>query len=351
MSHVASRDLVRTTLDLVSIPSVTGDEGAICSRVEAWARECVATDEVRRVGNALLVTPAPRGGRPVVGLFGHLDTVIPSDGQPCRIDGDRLFGCGASDMKAGLAVMMALVEERSAFHCDLVAVFYDREEGPQAESGLIPVLPLLPSLDLAVMLEPTANHLQLGCMGTLHARLAFRGRRAHSARPWEGDNAINHALPVLERLRCRERQEVRVGGLSFYEVMTATSMQTRNSLNVVPDELLVNVNYRFAPGRGAESAQAEVLDVVAGEAAVEFRDLAPAGDVCREHPLVVQWLERCPMPVEPKQAWTDVARLTAHGVPAVNFGPGEPSQAHQAGEWVPVASLGQGYERMAALLQ
>lgn len=345
------RDLVQTALDLVRIPSVTGHEEAICSHVEAWARQWVGDDEVRRVGNGLVLTPEARGGRPVVGLFGHLDTVIPSDDQPCEIQGDRLYGCGASDMKAGLAVMMGLVEQRAEWGCDLVAVFYDREEGPQAESGLIPILPLLPTLDLAVMLEPTANRLQLGCIGTLHARLAFRGRRAHSARPWEGDNAIDHALPLLERLRRRGRVEVRVDGLPFYEVMTATSMQTRNSLNVVPDELLVNVNYRFAPGRDEASARDEVLAMVAGEAEVEFRDVAMAGAVCREHPLVKQWLARCPMDVEPKQGWTDVARLTAHGVAAVNLGPGDPAQAHQAREWVAIPALDQGYERMSGLLQ
>lgn len=342
-------NLAATTLELCAIPSVTGNEAAICSHVEKWARGKFLEDEVRRVGNALLVAPSRKTNRPLVGLFGHLDTVKPSDDQPCEIRDGRLYGCGASDMKAGLAVMMAMLE-RNHYNSDLLAVFYDKEEGPQSESGLPAVIEHLPKIDLAVMLEPTANQLQLGCVGGIHARIRFHGKRAHSARPWHGDNAIYKALPLLQRLRDRNRVEVMVDGLPFYEVMTPTVAATYNSHNVVPDVLMINVNYRFAPSRSEASAIAELQHLVDGEGEIEISDVAPPGAVARTHPLIVQWIERCKLVPEPKQAWTDVARMTAIGIPAVNMGPGDPAQAHQAGEWVEVAALDEGLRLLEQLV-
>jgi succinyl-diaminopimelate desuccinylase len=340
--------LAERTLELCAIPSVTGEEAEICAFVERWARARFLDDEVGRVGNALVVAPRRREGVPLVGLFGHLDTVLPSPDQPCEIRDGKLYGCGASDMKAGLAVMMAMLEK--SYRCDLLAVFYDREEGPVDQSGLPAVLEHLPRVDLAVMLEPTANHLQLGCVGGVHARVRFRGRRAHSARPWQGDNAIYKALPLLERLRARQRVEVTVEGLSFYEVMTPTVLATYNSQNVVPDAVMVNVNFRFAPNRSTESAIAEIERVVDGEGEIEIADVAPPGAVARSHPLVTAWIARCGLVPEPKQAWTDVARMSAIGVPALNMGPGDPAQAHQAGEWVEVDALETGLRILEQLV-
>ncbi len=345
------RNLAATTLELVSIPSVTKHEEPICDHVERWASRLGEEVRVRRVGNGLVVSPAAPSQRPAVGLFGHLDTVLPSPDQACEIRGGRLYGCGASDMKAGLAVMMALHEERARWACDLVTVYYDREEGPAAENGLEDLRAHLPRLDLAVMLEPTANRLQLGCVGGLHARLHFDGRRAHSARPWQGDNAMYHAIPVLERLRRRQRREVVVDGLPFYEVMTPTMAWTSNSANVVPDAFVVNVNFRYAPGRTAAAAEEELRALVGADARVEVVDVAPSGAVCRDQPMVARWIARHQLAVESKQAWTDVARMTAHGVPAVNFGPGDPAQAHQAGEWVAVEAIAEGYRLLADLLE
>lgn len=345
-----SRDLAATTLTLCAIPSVTGAEGAICDHVAGWARESLSGCVVRRIGNALLVLPEPRDGRPCVGLFGHFDTVLPATDQPLEVRDGRVYGCGASDMKGGLAVMMAMLERRRDYHADLAVIFYDREEGPVDESGLPAVLTELPPLDLAVMLEPTANRLQLGCVGGLHARIRFQGRRAHSARPWQGDNALYRALPLLARLQARPRREVIIDGLPFYEVMTPTTAVTRNSRNVVPDVFEVNVNFRFSPGRALDDAEAELREVLGSEGEVEIIDRAPAGAVCRSHPLVERWIERAGLDCESKQAWTDVARLTAMGVAAVNMGPGDPAQAHQAGEHVDVAALDEGLRVLEALV-
>lgn len=345
------RDLQETTLELLRIPSVTGEEDAICTHVAQWASRLGADVVAERVGHSLIVLPERRADRPLVGLFGHLDTVPPHGEQAVATRDGRIYGCGASDMKGGLAMMMAAVEERGRFKCDVLAVFYEREEGPIAENPLDELLDRLPKMDLGVMLEPTANQLQLGCVGGMHARLHFEGKRAHSARPWQGDNAIYRALDVLGRLRQRERREVVIEGLTFYEVMTPTMAWTSNAANVVPDRFTVNLNFRYAPGRSADDAAEELREIVGDAARIEVADVAPSGAVCRDAPIVADWVARCGLAVEPKQAWTDVARVTGRGVPAVNFGPGEPSQAHQAGEWMEAAALDRGFALLEGLLR
>ncbi len=342
--------LAALTLELLAVPSVTGDEAAIAGRVAALAgnRGC----EVRRHGNSVVAHRAGPG--PAIGLFGHLDTVSPAKDQPVGRQGDRLLGCGASDMKGGLAVMLDLAAAApvaaGSQAADLWLVFYDREEGPYESNGLRTLLPLLPRLDLAIALEPTGNVVQAGCMGGIHAQVTFRGQRAHSARPWQGRNAIYGAAGVLRRLAELSPREVRIAGLPFYEVMSATMATTANSRNVVPDAFTVNVNVRFAPGRTAAEAAAELVDLVAGEAEVAIVDAAPAGDVRVDQPLLAGWIQRAGLAVEPKQAWTDVAQLTAAGIPAVNLGPGDPAQAHQAGEWVEIEALVTCHELLSDLL-
>lgn len=338
------------TLALCRVPSVTGDEAALCGVVADEARALDASLHVARVGNALVCHAPLHPDRPTVGLFGHLDTVKPAEDQPLELRDGRVFGCGASDMKGGLAVMLGLLAEARAFEkANLVAVFYDKEEGPARENGLEPLLDsgAVPALDFAFCLEPTDNRVQVGCVGGLHAQAVFKGRRAHSARPWQGENALYKAIAVLERLRDRARVAVPFGELTYYEVMTPTTAATENSRNVVPDRFTLNVNYRFAPGKSLDTAREE-LEAVLDGAEVTIVDEAPSGAVCLDHPLLVAWRHKLDLPVEPKQAWTDVARLTARGVPAVNFGPGETSQAHQARESVAIADLAANYAALRA---
>jgi succinyl-diaminopimelate desuccinylase len=236
---------------------------------------------------------------------------------------------------------------------DLAFVFYDREEGPYLENGLGPTLEMIEwksLITLAFCLEPSANRLQYGCLGTLHARLTFQGRRAHSARPWEGENAIHKAGSLLSALDARPPVDVHFGGLRYREVMSVTVAEGGKARNVVPDRFVLNLNYRFAPGKGLETAEAEIRTLVAEVAEIEFVDRSPSGDVPPPHP----WLDILTGPLglvpEPKQAWTDVARLSQWGIPAVNLGPGEPSQAHQAGEWIPWANLDAGLALFEAFL-
>ncbi|HEX8392482.1 MAG TPA: succinyl-diaminopimelate desuccinylase [Longimicrobium sp.] len=345
MTESIRDELARLTLELCSIPSETCHEAQIASWVQARCAAAAGPHAVTRLGNSVLCEPFGRDerpGQPTIALVGHTDTVKCAEEQPYEIRDGRVYGCGASDMKAGIAVMLALLDRwRELEHGRPVWIFYDGEEGPAHGNGLGPVLAsgALPAIDFAFILEPTDRGVQPGCMGLIHATVTIPGVRAHSARPWQGQNALYNAIPFLQKLRDWGRREVRFGDLSFYEVIVATAAATHNSRNVVPDALDLNVNFRFAPGNTAESAEAELRALAGPECIVTVTDTAPAGDVYADHPLIADWCRREQLAVLPKQAWTDVARFTTNGIPAVNFGPGETGQAHQAGEWASIDSL------------
>jgi succinyl-diaminopimelate desuccinylase len=351
---VAGR-LAERTVELCRIASPLGEEAALADHVERWALARFPREQVFRLSHSLGVGNLG-DGRPTVALVGHLDTVpAHSRENPVRIEGDRLFGLGSSDMKGGLAVMMELAErlDLRALPYNLVFVLYEREEGPYLESGLGPLMEALPALKqvrLGIALEPTDNVVQVGCVGTLHATLRFTGRSAHSARPWQGENAVHKAGPLLAELLALPRREVSFDGFAFYEVFSVTLASGGRARNVIPDRLELNLNYRFAPGKSVEEAQEDVRRLLAGRAELEFTDLAPSGRVCTDNPLFRKLLSVTGLPAASKQAWTDVARFSAFGVDAINFGPGETAQAHQADESASVAALGLAYEKLRAFL-
>ena len=342
------RLLDATLLDLCATPSPIGEEKALCDSVQARLAKLPLAGPIRRYGDSIVV-PLSRGRGPRVALVGHLDTVRTENG-PARIAGDRCFGAGASDMKSGLAVMIALAETVPSkdLGCELTLVFYAREEGPFAENELGPVLdrdPDLGRVDLAVCMEPSDNKLHLGCVGSIHATVSFEGRTAHSARPWEGDNAITRAAEFLREMRALQPAESVLEGLTYRSMTTVTQAKDGGrGRNVVPDRFVLNVNHRFAPDRTLERAQADLLELVGGRARVEFTDLSPAALPRAGHPLVRALVGAGVRAVEPKQAWTDVARFAAIGVAAVNFGPGENAQAHQKDESTSLALVHEGYE-------
>lgn len=348
--------LAERALALVRLPSVIGNEKEIADHVEAWAKTVFAPGEIRRVSNSFVLGRLD-DPRPGVALIGHLDTVpAPTAPNPPRIEGDRLFGLGSSDMKGALAVMMALAEDvdRARLPVNLLLVLYAREEGPYAENELGPLMlevPQLSKLAFGIAMEPTDGAVQVGAVGTLHASLRFEGQAAHSARPWQGKNAIHAAGSLLVDLGNRPRIEVKAHGFTFFEVMSATLASGGRARNVVPEAFEVNVNYRFAPGKPLAQAQAELEAFVAGRAKVTFTDLSPSGRVCLENPWCQALVARSGKPAEPKQAWTDVARFSEAGVDAVNFGPGEGAQAHQAGEGARVSALEESYEALKAVLE
>jgi succinyl-diaminopimelate desuccinylase len=237
--------------------------------------------------------------------------------------------------------------------CDLTLVFYAREEGPYVHNELGDVLAQdkeLRTIDLAVCLEPSSNKLQLGCCGTLHATVTFHGKTGHSARPWEGDNAIVKASALLARLAELRPIEHTVDGLIYRTVTTVTLASGGRGRNVVPDLFTLNLNHRFAPTTSLDEAQAYVRTLVGEGATVEFTDLSPAALPSASHPLVRQLVEAGASTIEPKQAWTDVARFSALGIPAVNFGPGESAQAHQPNESTDCRLVEQGYDIVTAWL-
>ena len=355
MAAVDADALAGATLALCAIPSPTGAEAALAEHVEAWAARLWTPAERVRLGHSF-VFGRREDPRPTVALLGHLDTVPPhpETGLPRR-EGDRLVGTGASDMKGGVAVMMALAESlpRAELPVNLLLVLYEREEGPYAENGLGPLLERVPELSqarFAVALEPTDGVVQVGCVGSLHATLRFRGKAAHAARPWQGVNALHLAGPLLSELLALQPREVDCGGFQFREVMTATLGQGGRARNVVPDVFTLNVNVRFAPGRTAAQAEADLRRLVAGRAEVEVTDRSPSAPVCASNSYFHRLVGASGRAATAKQAWTDVARLALYGVEAVNFGPGETAQAHQAQESASVSALRAAYEALAAVL-
>lgn len=352
-----SAALAEATLELCRISSVTGDEARIAEHLDARCRERAASTERR--GNTVLARGPWKSGRPCIALFGHSDTVSPASGQPLGIDNGRVYGCGASDMKGGLAVMLALLGDAQRhperIGVNLLCVFYDKEEGPAADSGMVQLCApgVLSPVELAICLEPTDGIIHAGCMGGLQARVSVLGRRAHSARPWQGENALYHALPLLQKLRDTPRREVIVGGLPFYEVFVPTQAETHNSRNVVPDRFTLNLNFRFAPGKSGSRARGELIEFVASAGPhyrVEIVDEAPAGAVCLDEPRLAAWQKSQNLAVAAKQAWTDVARLTELGIPAVNFGPGDTAEAHQANESIGISALLACYQALGKLI-
>lgn len=346
-----SGDVAEICLDLVATASPYGEEAALADLVEA--RIAALDLPVERIGNALVTRTG--GDGPATALVGHLDTVPNWPGGTATRDGDRIVGRGAADMKGGVAVMLALLPRLGPDSAPAVHVFYDREEGPNADNGIHRVLAesrlLQPKPAMAIVLEPTGGTVHAGAVGTLNAAIAFSGRSAHAARPWEGENAISAALAdALARFAARAPIPVEVDGLTYHDVITVTEIHGGVAHNVVPDRVELWVNVRVAPGRSEDAARAEVAALAGPAADVDWRDASPAASPRLTEPAVAAFLARTGLPVHPKQAWTDVATLQAWGVPAFNYGPGESAQAHQPGEWVAIDRLEECVRVLAAEL-
>ncbi len=336
--------LVQYLLDLVKIPSVIGEEKEIANYVENFLKNYYPEQNIIRFNNSLIAFDELDSSKKTIALIGHLDTVPGINEYTGQIIEEKLYGLGASDMKAGLAVMMGLIDYFSdkEKNYNTIYVFYEKEEGPFIDNGLEPLLTefdIIQKSDLAFALEPTDNTVQVGCLGTLHASIIFEGRRAHSARPWQGENAIHKAAEFLNRLANVGIKEYNFDGMKYFEVMNATMVDFSGGRNIIPDRFVINVNYRFAPNKSIEEAKEDILNLVKNEAKVEFTDLCPSGNVCLYNPILGDFIEKFNLKVEAKQAWTDVARLSIHGIDAVNFGPGEQAQAHQKNEYIPIKNL------------
>jgi len=333
------------TQALVDIPSVSGDEAPIADAVEAVLRSA-AHLEVLRDGDAIVArTHLGRERRAVIA--GHLDTVPINGNLPSWIEGDDLVGRGTVDMKGGVAVALKLAVEVAEPIVDVTWVFYDHEEVSSDLNGLGRLARTRPELlvaDFAILGEPTGGDVEGGCNGTLRADVTLRGKRAHSARAWMGSNAIHAAAPVLTALAAYEPARIEVDGLTYREGLNAVLIEGGVAGNVIPDECVVHVNYRFAPSRDGAEAEAHVRAVIAAaapEAEVVVVDVAEGARPGLDDPLAQAFVAAVGGEARAKDGWTDVARFSALGIPAVNYGPGDPTLAHADDERVPLAQLAQ----------
>jgi succinyl-diaminopimelate desuccinylase len=337
-------DLLTLTAALVAVPSVSHHEQELADRIEErLARRAPALSRTRAGNNVIVRTELGRDRRVLLG--GHLDTVPPNANQVPRVDGDVLHGLGSADMKGGLAVLLRLAEEIAAGReprVDATLFFYEGEEVADEFNGLRHVFDERPELltgDLAVLLEPTGGHVEAGCQGTLHLRAYFDGERAHSARPWQGNNAIHAAAEVLHRLAEHASDTVTVDGLPYRESLQVVGIEGGVANNVVPDSCTLVVNRRFAPKFSVDEARAQVERLLEGADRIEVLNASPAAPPNLGDPLVSEFVDVLGLDVEPKLGWTDVARFASRGVPAVNFGPGDPDVAHTGDERVTRASV------------
>ncbi len=341
-----SQDAVALTAQLVDIPSVSLEEKALADAVELALR-ALPHLTVDRDGDA--VVARTRLGRPErVVLAGHLDTVPVADNLPARREGGRLHGCGTTDMKSGVAVQLRLAAHLPDPNRDLTFVFYDAEEIAAQFNGLRRLVDRHPEWlagDFAVLLEPTGADVHGGCQGTLRVRVETSGRRAHSARSWLGDNAIHKAAPILARLADYRPRRVLIDGLTYPEGLNAVMIEGGHAGNVIPDSCAVIVNYRFAPNRSEAEALAHVREVFEGYEVVAT-DSAPGALPGLSQPAAAAFVEAIGREPSAKEAWTDVARFSALGVPAVNYGPGDPTLAHTREEYVETAAVLECEERL-----
>jgi succinyl-diaminopimelate desuccinylase len=340
--------LAARTLELVDVASESRAEGALFDHVAGVLSAGGA--HVEDLGDfCLLARPAGMETRPRVLLAGHLDTVPVQDNRPGRRDATRVHGLGSSDMKGGLAVMMELVLAGKP----AAALFFPREELPFVDTALTPLLEREPAkldCEVAIVLEPTDCAIHAGCLGNLNARWIFEGVAGHSARPWLADNAIERAAAGIAALAAQGHNPVEFDGLQFVEVASVTRINGGVAGNVVPDRVECWLNYRYAPGRTQDEGLAQLEALCAGHGRLEVVGNAPSGAVSVTHPRVQRLIEAGELTVAPKQAWTPVAELTAVGIPAVNFGPGSPAQAHKRDESIEIENLVTAYETLAAWL-
>jgi succinyl-diaminopimelate desuccinylase len=356
-----SADVLTLTRALVDAPSVSGDEADLADAVEAALR-ALGGLEVERVGNSVLARTNLDLPTRIV-LAGHLDTVPIAGNVPSRLDEGtgRLYGCGTSDMKAGDAVMLRLagrfgVAGARPAH-DLTFVFYDNEEVESVKNGLGRVARERRGWlygDLAVLMEPTDGEIEGGCQGTLRARLDVKGRRAHSARSWLGINAIHGLTGALEALAAYRPREVEIDGLTFREGLNAVAIDGGVAGNVIPDEASLTVNFRYAPDRDEDAAEAHVRSVfaeaIAAGASLTVTDNAGGALPGLGEPAAAAFLAAVGRPPRAKLGWTDVARFAAFGIPAVNYGPGDPQLAHTREEHVLVDRLQPAEDALVAYL-
>ena len=325
--------LADRTLELIDIASESRAEAALAQHV----RDVLSAHGVRvaDLGDDCLLAGPPSAS---VLLAGHLDTVPAQGNRPGSRDSERVHGLGASDMKGALAVMIELAIAGAPYRC----LFFGREELPAVDSALAPLLARerdALDCDLVLMMEPTDNEVHAGCLGNINATWTFHGRSGHSARPWTADNAIERAAAGIGALAAHAPVPHEFDGLRFVEVASVTTIRGGIAANVIPDHVECSLNFRYAPGREAASAEVRLRELTGGHGELAISSNAPSAPVATGNPLVRSLVAHGDLAVAPKQAWTPVAEFAQHGLEAVNFGPGAPAQAHRQDESIEIAAL------------
>jgi succinyl-diaminopimelate desuccinylase len=353
----SNRDLLSATAELVDINSVSHEEKALADHLEARLRAMPWLAVDRLEDNLVARTQLGRPQRLVVA--GHIDTVPVNGNGRARVDGDTLWGLGSADMKSGLAVMLDLAGCIPEPSVDVTYVFYVCEEVAREYNGLSRLFVLRPDLlagDAAVLGEPTGGVIEAGCQGVIKMAVTVCGSRAHTARPWMGKNAIHRLGPVLAVVNSYEGRRPRIDGCEYREALQAVAVSGGVAGNVVPDRATLSLNHRFAPDRSVDEAAAALqalltpaLDGASGDR-VEVIEQAPAAAPGLDHPLLNRLAAHIGVPPRAKLGWTDVAFFAERRIPAVNFGPGDPTLAHTADERVGRAELDVVRTVMARLL-
>jgi succinyl-diaminopimelate desuccinylase len=350
--------LVERTAELVDIPSVSHDEAAIGDHVASVLAAGAPWLELHSLG-ANVVARTSLGHPSRLVLAGHTDTVPPKGNEGATVDGGTVRGVGSSDMKGGLAVMLELALRTPAPAVDLTFVFYACEEVERRHSGLLAVESERPDLlvgDAAVLGEPTDVVVEAGCQGVLRVRVVLRGVRAHTARPWVGRNAIHRLAPLLARCAAWEGRRPVLDGCEYREALQVVDVSGGVAGNVVPDEARVLVDHRFAPDRDADEAFTAVAEWLAPALSTDDGDeisiasAAPSAAPGLGHPLLASLVTASGCPPRAKLGWTDVAFFSERGIPAANYGPGDPLLAHTAGEHVRRDQLEAAYATLAGLV-
>ena len=351
-------DLLARCAELVEIPSVSRNEAALAGHLQSELHGLPWLQVERVEDNVVARTSLGRGRRLV--LAGHLDTVPANGNERARVEGDVLWGLGSADMKGGLAVMCELARSVPEPTVDVTYVFYVCEEVSQRDNGLVHLLERRPELlagDAAILGEPTGAVVEAGCQGTMRARVTLAGERAHTARPWMGRNAVHRLAPVLDLMTRYEGRRPVLDGCEYREALQAVRVEGGVAGNVVPDRAVLDVNHRFAPDRSAEEAWealramlAPALDPSLGDGVELVEANAPAAPAL-DHPMLAALVEQVGRPPRAKLGWTDVSFFAAHGIPAANFGPGDPTLAHTAAERVERGELESAYAVLRSLIE
>lgn len=348
-------DLLAKTAELVAIPSVSRQEKKMADHVEAALRRAPWLG-VSRVGDNVVGRTDQHLSTRII-MAGHLDTVPPNGNAEPRTEGETLWGLGAVDMKGGVAVMVDLATTVPEPGCDVTYVFYAAEEIDRRYSGLLELAAARPELleaAAAIVCEPTGAVVEAGCQGVVRAEVTMAGARAHVARPWTGRNAIHRLGPLLVAIAGSPSRSAEIDGCVYQESLQAVRLWGGVAANVLPDAAGVELNYRFAPDLGTTAAAASLQEVVRpwleSDDSFTVTDSAPAAAPSLQHPTLAALVEAAGGAVRAKLGWTDVAFFAERGVPAANFGPGDPELAHSAGEHVTRASLERARHVLGALL-